>query len=280
MSYLVYQFLEGIGFTKADFDEFNHVEPDGVDGKGRPFYGNDVIYAKTYDEEINVELRETGEIIEHYWNQAWVAGYCDFHRSNYESYKGTYYKVFPTRYTLRDFKFTKSLRRVLNRNKDLQTVIRPLRVTPEKSDLYDTYNYLKHGEPPRKSLREVYKYVSHDDSKKMELCVFKDNRLVACSIFEHGYYGLYSNTAFWNLTETARSLGTLTILLEVQYALSKRMVWYYLGHFYPRNPNYLYKTRFQGLELWDWDNERWVNFKLQRPRIKEMLKQKLPRHKD
>ena len=280
MNEKVKDFLVKLGFDGFNIADFFHIENDGFDGNGRPFYGNDIIFAKTYEDEINVDVRETGEIIEHYWNQAWVSGYYDFHRSNFESYKGRYYKAFPTRYNLQQFKFTKSLRRVLNKNRDLKTVIRPLRITPEKSDLFDTYNYLKHGEPPRKTLRESYKYVSHDDSKKMELCIFKDKKLIACSIFEHGYYALYSNTAFWNLNEAARSLGTLTILLEIKYALSKRMCHYFLGHFYAQNPNYHYKTRFGGLELYDWDNERWVSFKHEYPRIKEMLLQKLPRYKD
>jgi arginyl-tRNA--protein-N-Asp/Glu arginylyltransferase len=280
MNFKVAKFLGEIGFSDDDIRDFFYIENDGFDGNGRPFYGNDIIFAQTYEDQIHVDVRDTGEIIEKYWDMAWVSGYHDFHRSNFESYKGRYYKAFPTRYRLWEFKFTKSLRRVLNKNRDLKTVIRPLRITPEKSDLYDTYNYLKRGEPPRKPLREVYKHVSHEDSKKMELCVFKDNRLIACSIFEHGYYALYSNTAFWNLNEAARSLGILTILLEIQYALSRRMHHYFLGHFYAQNPNYHYKTRFGGLELYDWDNERWVNFKHQRERIKEMLKQKLPRYRD
>jgi hypothetical protein len=48
--------------------------------------------------------------------------------------------------------------------------------------------------------------------------------------------------------------------------------------FYAQNPNYHYKARFGGFELYDWDNYCWVAFG--HPRIKEMLKQKLPRYKD
>jgi arginyl-tRNA--protein-N-Asp/Glu arginylyltransferase len=277
----VMDFLFEIGFDKDEIREFYYVENDGFDGSGKPFYGNDVLYAKTYtDQTHHIELRDTGEIVEEYWDRGWTSGYYEFFRSNYESYKGNYYKAFPTRYRLWEFKFTKSLRRVLNKNKDLKTVIRPLRITPEKSVLYDTYNYIRHGKPPEKALLDKYEYMTNDDSKKMELCVFKDNKLIACSFFEAGMYALYSNTAFWDLNEQARSLGTLTILLEIKYALSRNMKHYYLGHFYAQNPNYLYKARFSGFELFDWETEGWVNFKNHRQQIKNMLIQKLPRHKD
>jgi arginyl-tRNA--protein-N-Asp/Glu arginylyltransferase len=273
----VYDFLFELGFTDQDVDEFLRVEPDGIDARGKPFYGNDIIYAKTFEEEKSIEMGETEEMIEDFWEKGWIAGYCDFHRSNYESFEGRYYKAFPTRYRIPEFKFTKSLRRVLNKNRDLKSVIRPLRITPEKSNLFDTYNFLRHGQPPHKSLLETFKYFSNDVSKKMELCVFKGDRLVACSFFEEGTFALYGNMAFYDIGEVARSLGTLTILLEVQYALSKQMYYYYLGHFYPQNPAYHYKARFGGLELFDWDNECWISFK--DPPTKELLKQKLPRRR-
>jgi arginyl-tRNA--protein-N-Asp/Glu arginylyltransferase len=80
------------------------------------------------------------------------------------------------------------------------------------------------------------------------------------------------------LNEKSRGLGTLTILLEVQYALKRKINYYYLGHFYAHNPNYHYKTRFSGFELYDWDNDRWLDFR--HSKTKELLKQKLPRRKD
>jgi arginine-tRNA-protein transferase len=276
MANKVIDFLFEIGFANQDIAEVLYTEPDGVDNKGNPFYGNDVIFAKVKEEEIWLDLRDTGEMIEAYWEKAWIGGYGTFHRSNFDSYKGSYYKAFPTRYKLWEFKFTKNLRRVLNKNKDLKTVIRPLRITPEKSDLHDTYNFRRHGEMPKKSLLEIYKYLSNYDSKKMELCIFKGKKLVACSFFEAGTSCLYGNSAFWDLDEKERSLGTLTILLEAQYALSRRMFYYYLGHFYAQNPAYHYKARFKGLELYDWDSDCWVDF-MDLAHIKEMFKQKLPR---
>lgn len=273
----VEDFLYEIGFEDHDVDEFCHIEHDGYDGNGKPFYGHDIIFVKYLEEEKLIEFSETDESIEAYWEKGWVSGSWSISRSNFDSYEGRYYKAFPTRYKLWEFKFTKSLRRVLNKNRDLKVVIRPRRITPEKSKLHDFYNIARHGEIPRKPLTEVYKYQSNNGSEKMEICVFKGEKLVACSFFEVGSFATYGNLSFWDLNEKDRSLGTLTFLLEVKYALSKKMYYHYLGHFYPQNSAYHYKARFRGLELFDWDNNYWIPFTP--PYSVELLKQKLPRRK-
>jgi leucyl-tRNA---protein transferase len=233
-----------------DADDYDYIV------NGRRYHNPDCLYTTVLEDEKSVDINDTGENIDDYWAEGWHSGFCIFHRSNFDIYKGRYRKAFPTRYRLWNFVFTKSLRRILKKNQDLKTVIRPLRITPEKSKLHDYYYFLRHHEPPRKSLLETYDYIVYYPSKLMELCVFKENKLIACSIFEVGNYAMVSNIAFWDLNESARSLGILTILLEVQYALRHGIYWYYLGFYYRQNPNYQYKTRFRGLEIYDWDNER------------------------
>lgn len=65
------------------------------------------------------------------------------------------------------------------------------------------------------------------------------------------------------------------ILKEIEYARSLFCNYYYLGFYYKKNRNYAYKTSFPGLELYDWDNRRWVDFADEY--VTEMLEQKLPR---
>lgn len=240
--------------------------------------GANIFCVIVIEDEIDVDPWEASGKIDEYWAAGWVSDFCFFNRSNSAFYNDRYYKVFPTRYRLKDFVFTKSLRRVLKKNRDLKTVIRPLRITPEKCRLYDYYNCLRHGEPPRKSLLEAYDYIVYYPSKLMELCIFKENRLVACSIFEVGNRAMYSRNAFWELSEASRGLGILTILLEVEYARRCGLKLYYLGFYYRQDPNYQYKARFGGLEIYDWDNKRWIDF--QNPEVKGILRQRLPSDTD
>lgn len=263
----------GEGICNNDDDDYDLILEDGT-----RYRGPDCLYAIVIEDEIYVDLRDYGELIEDYWEKGWNTKFTGFTRSNFDIYKERYYKAFPTRYKLREFTFTKSLRRVLNKNADLKTIIRPLRITEAKEKLYFEYNLLRHKKPPGSTLSKLYDYIKYYPSSLTELCVFKDDKLVACSIFEIGNTSMVSNLCFWNLNESRRGLGTLTILLEIKHALRLNLDYYYLGHYYKQNPNYQYKTRFGGLELYDWDNYKWVDFK--HPFIKELLDQKLPRHKD
>lgn len=271
------EFFLKIGFNEI-VDDDSDDDFDMITADGRKLRGPDCLYVETLNEEKRVDLRNEGKEVEEFWERGWISDYYRFRRANFDIYNDRYYKSFPTRYNIREFKFTKSLRRVLNKNRDLKTVIRPLRITQAKSDLHDAYNYLRHGELPETTLQKNYDVIKYYPTKLTELCIFKGEKLIACSIFEIGNYAVYSNTAFWDLNEKQRSLGTLTIILEVQYALKLGMFHYYLGTLTPRNPNYLYKLRYQGLELFDWDYERWRD--INDPRTKEMLKQKLPRKRD
>ena len=244
-------------------DEIDHYQPNGR-------------YAIVIDEEMYVDLHHEGEPIEDYWEKGWNTGFTDFTRYNFDVYNEKYIKTFPTRYKLSEFTLTKSLRRVFNKNKDLKSIVRPLRITDAKEKLYAEYQKLRHNNTPR-TLSKSYEYIKYYPSYLTELCVFKDGRLIACTIFEVGNDSMVGKLCFWDLSESRRGLGILTVLLEIKYALSKNLKYYYLGQYFKQDPNYQYKTRFGGLELLNWETFSWVDFK--DPFAKEMLDQKLPRHK-
>jgi leucyl-tRNA---protein transferase len=194
-------------------------------------------------------------------------------RDDSESFGGRLWRTFPTRYRLKDFVLSKSLRRVLKKNEDLQFIIRPLCVTPRKSSLYEKH-YTRYGEKPFQTLSQKYPYPELClPPQQMEVCVLKNRRLLACSIFENFRKSIQSNSCFWDLDEPQRSLGILTVLLEMKYAVKKKKKFYYLGAYYKQNPNFQYKLRFPGLEFYDWDNETWIDKK----DADELLDQKLRR---
>ncbi len=104
----------------------------------------------------------------------------------------------------------------------------------------------------------------------MEVSVFRARKLLACSTFLVTEQAVLGRLAFWDVNEPPqRSLGILTALVEIQYALRQRKKFYYLGIYIRQNPRYQYKTRFPALELFDWDNDLWIDFKS--PRINEMF---------
>lgn len=235
-------------------------------------------YVGEIDEEIYVDIRGSGETIDDYWAKGWLSGFINFRRFNVDGYKDRAYKVFPTRYRLNNFRLSKSQRRLLRKNSSLRSIIRPLRITEGKSKLYSIYQEKRHNNPDNKALGNVYDYIKHYPSDLMELCVFDEKKLIACSIFQIGNEAIYSDVAFWDLDEPRYGLGILTVLLEMQYGRKLNLDYYYLGHYFRKNPNYQYKTRFAGLELYDWDNDCWIDYTDET--AEPLLSQKLVPEKD
>lgn len=210
--------------------------------------------------------------VDAFWAKGWYYAESEFFRSDNDRYDNRWWRAFQTRYRLDEFALSKSLRRVLNKNADLNFVIRPIRITPSKEKLYSKH-YSRYNEKQYDTLGQSYRLYRHHPFKYMELCVFKNRRLVACSFFEVAKYSVKSSSAMWDVDFPKRSLGILTVLLEMQYAIRKKKKYYYLGHYLKQDPNYQYKLRFPGLEFYDWDNDRWVD----RRDADKLLDQKLKR---
>lgn len=224
-------------------------------------FPRDLSYAEIAGDEMPADIRGNGEIPDTYWADGWMLDFCNATRTHYDFWDGHYHDVYPTRYRLRDFRLSKGLRRVLKRNADLTTVIRPLRITTGKEEIYYRHCLSRFGEAPRKPLSARYEYIVHHAARLMELCIFEATRgLIAFSIFELGEYSTYANLAAWLPEDEGRGLGTFTILKEVEHARSLGHRHYYLGHVYLANPAYRYKTRFPGLEIRDHATGIWHHY--------------------
>lgn len=229
------------------------------------------------DEEF-LDIKDRGENADKYWAEGWILSPGHLRRSDFDfDPKGRYHRVYPTRYFVRQFSTTKSMQRVLARNADLRVVTRPLRITPAKEDLYLVHHLSRFGCPPRETLNKRYEYIVYHPARLMETCYFLDDQLIAFSIFEVGDYSIWSNLGVWSPDHADRSLGTMTILKEFEYARDNHIMHYYMGHYFPGNPFYEYKLRYRPLELYDWDNKCWVAYGSQRST--QMIGEKL-RHRE
>lgn len=183
-----------------------------------------------------------------------------FFRYNLGFYTGEIRPVIPLRIRLSDFSFSKSQRRILRKNQDLQTVIRPIEITPEKVILFNRHKRRFKRDAPF----SIYDFLDFDAAdtpcKTLEICVFDDERLLAVSFFDVGETATSSVYAIFSPEDAARSLGIFTMLLEIDFAIARGKDFYYSGYAYEGNSFYDYKKRFRALEWFDW-RRNWENFK-------------------
>jgi len=193
------------------------------------------------------------------WQGGWRHFGVHFFRYNLGFYEYEIRRVLPLRIRLADFKFSKSQRRVFNKNKDLETIIRPAEIDAEKESLFHRHKRrFKSGTPD-----SIYNFLSDEPAsvpcRTLEICVFERGKLVAASFLDVGNESVSSVYGMFEPSEERRSPGILTMLLEIRYALENGKKFYYSGYAYEGNSFYDYKKRFSALECFDW-NGVWEKF--------------------
>src|SRR5580765_7020560 len=182
-----------------------------------------------------------------------------FFRYNLGIYEDEIRRVIPLRIRLADLELSKSQRRVLRRNADLDVKIQPIEITDETHDLYERHKRrFKSGVP-----YSIYDFLSFDaanePTKGLEVSVRDGDKLLAASFFDEGKTSVSSICGIFDPDETSRSLGIFTMLKEIEYARESGKTLYYHVYAYEGESFYDYKKRFSALEQFEWDGD-WEEF--------------------
>lgn len=178
-----------------------------------------------------------------------------FFRNNTDTYASEERRVFPLRIRLSDFSLSKSQRRVLRRNADLQTVIAPAEITIEKQELFERHKRRFKDRVPF-SLYDFLSFSPADSPcETLEISVYESGRLTAASFFSIGENSISGVYAVFEPELTHRSLGIFTMLKEIEFAVNTGRQFYYQGYCYDGPSFYDYKKRFRGTEGYNWLGE-------------------------
>ena len=168
-------------------------------------------------------------------------------------------RVIPLRTRLSEFSLSKSQRRVLRKNEDLEVAIRPIEIDDAAEDLFHRHKQrFDHNVP-----ESIFDFLPHDadgspcESKEIRVC--KDSELIAASYFDLGTRTASGVYAIFDPVEASRSLGIFTMLKEIEYAIDTGKEFYYQGYSYEGESFYDYKKRFRGTEMFGW-NGNWRSF--------------------
>jgi arginine-tRNA-protein transferase len=175
-----------------------------------------------------------------------------FFRYSWAFYGMDIRRVIPLRVRLANFALSKSQRRVLRKNVDQKTAIRPAKITTETESLFHRHKRrFRHGVPD-----SIYDFLSSDPAsvpcRTMELAVYDADQLVAVSYFDVGNRSTSGVYAMFDPDESSRSLGIYTMLKEIEFSIESGKEFYYQGYTYEGESFYDYKKRFSGTEAYDW----------------------------
>jgi len=174
-------------------------------------------------------------------------------------FDGSLYSPVWIRLDLDNYKFRKSLRKIMTRNSQrFNIVIRKAVLDEEKEKLYRVHKNRFMGFI-HDSLKESLLGYSEDNIyDTYEACVYDGEELVAVSFWDIGHDSIASIIALYNPDYSKYSLGFYTMLLEMQFGMENKMKYYYPGYVIPGYPKFDYKLRIGDVEFYDFKKSSWL----------------------
>jgi arginine-tRNA-protein transferase len=142
---------------------------------------------------------------------------------------------------------SKSQRRVLRLNKDITTSLEPAAFDDETFDLYLRYTAYKH-EKDRVSREDYRDFLCESPIDTRVMKYRREGRLVGAGWLDFLPRGISSVYFAFDPEFASRSLGTYSVLKEIELVGSMEKTWYYLGFCVDGSPKMKYKSGFRPQE--------------------------------
>jgi arginyl-tRNA--protein-N-Asp/Glu arginylyltransferase len=193
-----------------------------------------------------------------YWASGWDRDAEHLFRQETTILHGEVHTVVPLRIVLQNYQHSKSQRKILQKNRQIKAVFSPLNITPELEQIYQIHKQKFHGNVRENLIDFFIRIKDENEFPTTQLCLYDEEKLIAASFFDEGKEAIYSIFGTYLPEYASQSLGILTMLLEIEYAIKTNRKYYYPGHAVDNPSIYDYKLKFNALQYFDWKNN-WKN---------------------
>lgn len=161
------------------------------------------------------------------------------------------YECVPIRLRTQKFSMNRSQRRVLKACRDVEMRIGSPVYTEEKFDLYlrhkTRFNSLQDDVEDKENFRLSF-YVHTPFGIEFEY--FLDDKLVGIALGDCTQGTFSAVYTFYDAPDQRLSLGTFSILKQLEYSLKQGVKFYYLGYYIKNNSSLTYKANFRPNEIY------------------------------
>jgi len=156
-----------------------------------------------------------------------------------------------TRVPVEQFQPSRSQRRCLRRNRDLQSSFVEACLTDDYFSLYERYLQARHpeGGMDNPETEDFSQFLLSDWSPTFFLEARLDQQLVAVAVCDQLPSGLSAVYSFFAPELSQRSLGTWLILQQIEWAKQLKLPYVYLGYWIENHPKMQYKVNFKPIEI-------------------------------
>jgi arginine-tRNA-protein transferase len=174
------------------------------------------------------------------------------------------------RIQLSQHQFTKSLQKILRRNNSRFTYqIQPYNITIEKELLYKAHRKRFKGNASASLSGFMYDNHNKNIFNTFEINIYENDRLIGFSFFDVGITSMASIIGIFDQDYAKCSIGIYTMLLEMEYAKSMGLKYYYPGYVAYEPSQFNYKLRLSDtFEFYDWYSKRWISFDKRDKKVK------------
>lgn len=150
-----------------------------------------------------------------------------------------------------EFSPSRSQRRVLKRNADVEVRIGPPQADDEKHRLFSAYLGYQHDGTMSDDRADFEQFLYHSPTQTLEMTYHAAGRLVAVGIVDVCPTAISSVYFFFDPAESKRSLGVFGGLREIEECHRRGLPYWYLGYFVRDCRSMNYKASYGPHELLD-----------------------------
>jgi leucyl-tRNA---protein transferase len=161
--------------------------------------------------------------------------------------------VMPLRINIEAFTASKSQRRILRKNADLEIRVKQAEINEERVRLFDLHKQRFKDNVPNSLEDFLGPSPQTGPCLTLEVGGFLAGKLIAASYLDVGETSVSSIYAYFDPDHEHRSLGTATLLWEIVVARRAAKRWHYPGYCYTEPSGYDYKRQFHPMEFYNWD---------------------------
>lgn len=198
------------------------------------------------------------EMMDRLWAAGWRHFGIRFFRYSTDFIEDRPVTITPLRLDLEKFTPTQSQRRVLRRNADTRCEFIPASLSPEARAMFHAHKMRFKDNIPD----DLSEFISHSPGTIpcpcFECRIWVGDDLAAISFLD---LGLTASSAVYGVFDPAhsrRSLGTYTMLSEIEHSRAAGHRYYYPGYATLEPSPYDYKKQFTGMEYLDWRLNAWL----------------------
>ena len=198
-----------------------------------------------------------------YLSKGWYRMGSTIFTTHFLFFQNRPYSAVWIRVGLEGFGFSRSQRKLMRKNAKLfETTVAPRTIDRERERLYRKYADAFDGRLSPSIADSLEDYDNDVVFNTWEVTIRDrvSGRLVACSYFDIGEDSAASILGIFDPDLSSFSLGYYTMLLEMEFGLSRGLSYYYPGYVVPGYQRFDYKLRLGTSEYFDVRDEQWHDY--------------------